>query len=210
MTPVGEAAITLKLLSAVEEDSSLSQRSAARELGVALGLVNSYLKRCARKGLIKVSEAPANRFAYYLTPKGFAEKSRLTREYLSVSFNFFRGARDQCSVLIQECADRGWRRVALAGAGDLAEIATLCARDTRITLLGIVDDGAQTASIGGYRVVKRLGDLGPVDAVIITDFDDSQGTFDRISEQVEKERVLAPRLLNITREPATLEPMERP
>ncbi len=82
--------ITLGLLTAVEANSQLTQRSAAKELGVALGLVNAYLKRCIRKGLIKVKQAPANRYAYYVTPKGFAEKSRLTVEYLSVSLAFFR------------------------------------------------------------------------------------------------------------------------
>ena len=44
-------------------------------MGVALGLANSYLKRCIRKGFIKITEAPANRYLYYLTPQGFAEKA---------------------------------------------------------------------------------------------------------------------------------------
>jgi len=119
--------ITLGLLTAVEANSQLTQRSAAKELGVALGLVNAYLKRCIRKGLIKVKQAPANRYAYYVTPKGFAEKSRLTVEYLSVSLAFFRSARSQCSDLFAECVARGHTRIALAGVGELAEIATLCA-----------------------------------------------------------------------------------
>ena len=40
--------ITLGLLNAVEESSSVTQRAVAKELGVALGLVNSYLKRCVK------------------------------------------------------------------------------------------------------------------------------------------------------------------
>ena len=75
--------IVLGLLSSVEHDGDRSQRRIAAELGIALGLVNAYLKRCIKKGLVKVSEAPARRYAYYLTPQGFAEKSRLTVEYLS-------------------------------------------------------------------------------------------------------------------------------
>src|SRR5690606_37860641 len=88
-----ETEITLRLLTAVERNSGLTQRSAARELGIALGLTNAYLKRCAHKGWIKIQQAPANRYAYYLTPTGFAEKTRLTRDYLTISFNFFRNAR---------------------------------------------------------------------------------------------------------------------
>ena len=90
-----ETEITLGLLNAVHDNSAVTQRTVARELGIALGLANAYLKRCVKKGLIKVSQVPPNRYAYYLTPQGFAEKSRLTAEYLSYSFTFFRRAREQ-------------------------------------------------------------------------------------------------------------------
>ena len=67
-----EERLTLELLDAIERRSDVSQRHLARQMGVALGLANSYLRRCAKKGLVKVREAPANRYFYYLTPKGFA------------------------------------------------------------------------------------------------------------------------------------------
>ncbi len=85
-----ETEIMLEVLSAVERDSRITQRSLSHDLGIALGLANAYLKRCTKKGLIKIRQVPLNRYAYYLTPKGFAKKSRLTAEYLAVSFNFFR------------------------------------------------------------------------------------------------------------------------
>src|SRR5271157_788176 len=89
--------ILLDLLNSVERDGGQSQRRLASELGIALGLVNAYLRRCVNKGLIKVSHAPARRYVYYLTPQGFAEKSRLTVEYLTSSFSFFRQARADCT-----------------------------------------------------------------------------------------------------------------
>src|SRR5436190_22361295 len=87
-----EERIVLHLLNSVD-DGAQSQRRIAEELGIALGLVNAYLKRCVKKGFVKVSQAPARRYAYYLTPNGFAEKSRLTVQYLSDSFAFFRQAK---------------------------------------------------------------------------------------------------------------------
>ena len=81
--------IVLGLLEAVERESAQSQRRLAAELGIALGLVNIYLKRCVNKGLLKMAQAPARRYAYYLTPQGFAEKARLTLEYMSYSFELF-------------------------------------------------------------------------------------------------------------------------
>ena len=64
-----EDRIVLGLLESVERGSARSQRRLAAELGIALGLVNLYLKRCVNKGLVKVAEAPARRYAYYLTPR---------------------------------------------------------------------------------------------------------------------------------------------
>ena len=83
-----EEVLTLEILDVIQKQSDVSQRHLAQHLGVALGLANSYLKRCVRKGLIKITEAPANRYLYYLTPMGFAEKSRLTARYLNYSFSF--------------------------------------------------------------------------------------------------------------------------
>src|SRR5215510_8474273 len=124
-----EPDILLSVLDAVERDPTLTQRSVARDLGIALGLVNTYLKRCVRKGLVKVSQVPRRRYAYYLTPQGFAEKSRLTATYLSQSFSFFRRARGECAELFAAAVRRGHQRLALVGDGDLAEIASLVARD---------------------------------------------------------------------------------
>src|SRR5215468_1944263 len=77
--------VVLGLLESVERNGAQSQRHIAAELGIALGLVNAYLGRCVKKGLVKVHNAPARRYAYYLTPQGFAEKSRLTVQFLSDS-----------------------------------------------------------------------------------------------------------------------------
>src|ERR1700682_511071 len=114
--------IVLDLLTSVEHDGERSQRHIAAELGIALGLVNAYLKRCVKKGLVKVHDAPARRYAYYLTPRGFAEKSRLTVQYLSNSFSFFRLAKADCARVLEAAQAKGFGRVVLAGKSDLAEI----------------------------------------------------------------------------------------
>lgn len=199
-----EAQITLGLLTAVEGNSQLTQRSLASELGIALGLANAYLKRCVRKGLIKVTQVPANRYAYYLTPQGFAEKSRLTAEYLTVSFRFFRRAREDCAAAFDDCLARGWRRIVLAGIGDLGEVAFLCASDVPVTVVGFHDPASARPRFLNLPVAKRLEELSPFDAVILTDFRDPQATFNALTQELAEERVIAPALLGISREPPTL------
>lgn len=194
-----ESEITLGLLNAVHADSDITQRSIASELGIALGLANAYLKRCVRKGYIKVSQIPRRRYAYYLTPKGFAEKARLTSQYLSYSFTFFREARTACAEQLARCEARRWRRVALAGVGDLAEIATLCARDSTVELCGIVDPGYARPTFAGMPVVADAARLAPVDAVIVTDVTTPQDTYAALRAHFPDERVLAPEFLQIAR-----------
>jgi len=200
-----EAEITLGLLQAVHENDSLTQRSAAQDLGIALGLANAYLKRCVKKGLIKVQQVPPNRYAYYLTPKGFAEKSRLTAEYLSYSFSVFRRARADCEALFADCAQRGRRRVALCGVSDVAEIAILCAREFPVEIVGLVDpayrDGGD-ASFHDLPVERYLIELGALDAAMVTDMKDAQGVFERLISQMPSDRVLTPAVLCVSRKAA--------
>jgi DNA-binding MarR family transcriptional regulator len=202
-TRSAEAQITLGMLNAVEENAVLTQRSLARGLGIALGLANAYLKRCVTKGYIKVTQAPANRYAYYLTPKGFAEKSRLTTQYLTNSFDFFRLARNQCDALFAECEVKGWIRIALCGAGELAEIAILCADSHAVQLIGLIAmDGGP--GVGKLPLVGDLAALSEPDAVLITDQRTPQRSYDRMVTRLPRDRVLAPRLLNISRSPPRL------
>src|SRR6516162_10741357 len=148
------AHIVLGLLESVERDGAQSQRKLASDLGIALGLVNAYLKRCVKKGFLKISQAPARRYAYYLTPHGFAEKSRLTVEYLSSSFSFFRQAREDCSLVLEGARARGWKRIALMGMSDLAEIATICALEQGVSIAAVVDAEATRDRFVGIPVVR--------------------------------------------------------
>ena len=153
---IGNRDIVLGLLTSIERDSAVTQRKLAGDLGIALGLANAYLRRCVRKGLVKMRQAPLNRYAYYLTPQGFAEKSRLTAEYLAVSLDFFRRARSDCMDLFQQCAAREWRMVALYGAGELAEIAVLSAGESGVGIVCVVDPEWAGRNCAGLAVVADL------------------------------------------------------
>jgi len=189
--------ILLGVLSAVETDAQISQRRMSHDLGVALGLANAYLKRCVRKGWIKIQQVPRRRYAYYLTPQGFAEKSRLAGEYFSTSFNFFRRARGQVSELMDYCSVRGWRNVALAGISDLAEIAVICAHDFPITVVAIVEPARAGGHFCGLPVKASFADCGTVDAVIITDLAAPEPAYRSAVTQIDAQRVFAPSLLRV-------------
>jgi DNA-binding MarR family transcriptional regulator len=190
--------IVLGLLSSVENDGARSQRRIAADLGIALGLVNAYLKRCVKKGLVKVHDAPARRYAYYLTPQGFAEKSRLTVEYLSHSFSFFRAAKSDCARVFEQAKGHGFGRVVLVGKSDLAEIAILCAVEAGIAIVAVVDPDSEDLRFVGVPVCKSFADVkSQFDAAIVTDVTHAQASFDAAVVACGADRVIAPQLLGL-------------
>jgi DNA-binding MarR family transcriptional regulator len=192
------ARIVLGLLESVERDGAQSQRKLASDLGIALGLVNAYLKRCVKKGLLKIGQAPARRYAYYLTPHGFAEKSRLTVEYLSRSFSFFRRAREDCSSVLKAARARGWNRIALLGVSDLAEIATICALEQGITIVAVVDGKTGMDRFVGAPLVASLDAvLGDFDALVVTDLQATRESVKAALNAIGVERVFVPALLGL-------------
>jgi len=192
MTPPlpGRERVMLGMLHSLEQDATQSQRSMANEFGVALGLINACLRHCVRKGYVKVRRIPARRYAYFLTPKGIAEKTRLTVAHLSHSLSFFRQAREDCERAFAHAEQRRWLRIAIAGAGDLAEIAFLCADGRKAGLVGLIQPGLTQSTFRGMPVVKELSSLSRVDAVMITDQTSPQQTYDLLVTQLPAERVM--------------------
>jgi hypothetical protein len=194
----GTDRIVLGLLTSVEADGARSQRRIAAELGVALGLVNAYLRRAIKKGLVKVGQAPARRYAYYLTPQGFSEKSRLTIEYLSSSFSLFRKAKEDFAGIFARAHALGLERIVLAGKSDLCEIAVLCAVDSPISIVAIVDPDETSGRFIGIKVVSSYDEVAePFDAVVVTHLIRAKAAFDHAIDTFGTERVLAPDLLGL-------------
>ncbi|WOH48849.1 winged helix-turn-helix transcriptional regulator [Bradyrhizobium sp. sBnM-33] len=190
--------LVLGLLTSVETDGARSQRRIAAELGVALGLVNAYLKRAIKKGFVKVGQAPARRYAYYLTPQGFSEKSRLTIAYLSSSFSLFRQAKEEYGQTFDRAHALGFQRIVLTGKSDLCEIAILCAVDSPISIVAVVDPDETATRFIGVNVVPSYDAVGePFDAVVVTHLMRARSTFDHAVAMFGAERVLAPDLLGL-------------
>lgn len=189
--------IMLGVLTAVDRNADVSQRTISRDLDIALGLANAYLKRCMRKGWIRIQQVPRRRYLYYLTPQGFAEKTRLTGQYLSSSFTFFRRAREQVSELMAECVERGWSRIAFAGVSELAEVGMICAHDYAVDVVCVVDEGRAGTTFCGLPVHASLAEARRIDAVIVTSLEDTAETFEHVAGQIGRERVLVPALVRL-------------
>jgi len=162
---------SLMLLDEISKGEPLSQRDLSKRLGIALGLVNSYMKNLVAKGYITVKTIPAKRYAYYLTPKGFTEKTRLTYHLLQDYTRIYREARTNLKRLFKAMSDSGARRVVFAGVDEVAEIAYLTLQETNLELTGVVDE-EKAGEIFFGKMIRPLEELTEMDydCVVITSY----------------------------------------
>lgn len=179
-----EQKVMVHLLSEIERNPSFTQRGLASELNIALGLMNQYLKRCLTKGWIRASQVSPRRITYFLTPEGFVEKSHMVKDYLARSMTFFRDARVQCEEVFEHCKLKGWSKIALVGAGDLADIAKLVASGSDCII----------------EVVSIDADFKEFEAVIVTDVMNPQNAYDAIKYKIDYHRLLTLKLLHISKQ----------
>jgi len=166
----------LRLLTAIEEGTPLTQRALAERLGVALGLANLCLKRLASLGYIKVvhfNDRPAarKRLRYLLTPKGLAEKSRLAYEHMVYSLHLYRRARQTLRESLGSLRERGMKRMALYGTGEAAELAYLTLKECGLEPVGIYAS-VPSGTFLGFPVLP-LADLNAddIDGLVVATFD---------------------------------------
>jgi DNA-binding MarR family transcriptional regulator len=194
----GRVAETVKLLDNVESNGTANQRFLAHEIGVSIGLANALVRRAVKKGLIKMKQAPARRYIYYLTPKGLTEKSRLVAEYLDFSLTFFRAARNEYNELFTRCARQGQKRVVLCGVGELAEIATLAAIGSGVEIVAIYDLETNQSHYAGLPILRDLAELPPESVSAVTDGRRAQATFDLLVSTWGRDRILCPKFLRVS------------
>lgn len=124
---------TLAVLETVEQSSEATQRQIASTTGLSLGLVNAIVKDLAKRGLIKISQVPRRRLLYYLTPRGFAEKSALLFRVVKTVQDDYQQIRVQLFEQAQGMKDKKIGELAIHGDPFLLEIGCICCLE-----LGIV------------------------------------------------------------------------
>lgn len=167
------------LMTEIAGDEPISQREISRRLGIAVGLVNSYLKNLVAKGFVRVKDFPSNRYAYLLTPQGVAEKSRLAYQHLSYFTNLYTVARKDYLDLFRRLEAHGVQKVAFCGVDEVAEIAYLSLKQTGIELQVVMDLNAAGSDFFGNTVKPVSANLNL--PVVITSLKQSAAYLDMLN-----------------------------
>ena len=170
-TPGTEHYRSLQILDELSNNDSLTQRDLSNRLGIALGLVNSYIKNLVKKGYITVKAIPTKRYAYYLTPQGFTEKTRLTYDLLHDYTRVYREARKNLKILFKEMQDEGIKKVVFAGADETGEIAYITLQETLLELVGVLDNEMDGKDFFG-RPIQQVQAVQNMryDAIVVTSY----------------------------------------
>jgi DNA-binding MarR family transcriptional regulator len=182
---------SLQILDELSNNDAMTQRDLSQRLGIALGLVNSYIKNLVAKGFITVRNIPTKRYAYYLTPKGFAEKSRLAYDLLQDYTRIYREARNNYRQLFFELERAGAKRIVFAGADEVAEFAYITLQDTKLELAGVIDmDKAGELFLG--RKIAPMSGLKDMeyDSIVITSYLNRYKVYEALTNNdVNKDRI---------------------
>jgi DNA-binding MarR family transcriptional regulator len=181
----------LRLLEELERNPIISQRELSHIFGIALGVTNACLKRMVRKGWVRIRGFDHRKIGYYLTPKGFLEKSRLTFHLVSGIVQHYSELKQVIGERLLEMQRDGKKRVVFYGVSDEMEVAYITLQGVNLKLVGIVEDDEKVTPriIFGYEIepVSRVQELKP-DCILITSLTENdlkrgrlKGIFDRNS-----------------------------
>ena len=162
----------LELLQELEKNPIISQRELSHKFGIALGVTNACLKRMGRRGWIRITGFNHHKIGYYLTPKGFAEKAKLTLHLVSWTVQHYSALKEIIGKKFLEMQDRGIERIAFYGVSDEMEVAYITLQGVNLELVGIVEDEDKMINkkeIFGFKLrdMSEIETMKP-DAVLIT------------------------------------------
>ena len=187
----------LHILSDISNGIFHSQRKISRQLGISVGLANLYIKRCMKKGWIKLQTVPKRRYIYYLTPKGFIEKSKLTAEYLSSSFSLYRNMRKDCLKILTKCKKEN-NKIVLYSGSELSEVFILTAKEINLEFYGIVIPNSNLKNFFGIKVFPKVSKNSvKIETIILCDIQNSYDTFLKLKKFFPKKEIIVPQILNI-------------
>lgn len=182
----------LRLLEELEKNPLVSQRELSHKFNIALGVTNACLKRMARKGLIRIRGFNHRKIGYYLTPKGFAEKAKLTFDLISHIVQHYSELKKIISERLLEMQNNGSQRVVFYGVSDEMEVAYITLQGVNLNLVAIVEDDERVTPqiIFGYEIepVSRIQEFKP-DGILITSLTENHAKRERLEGILGQRRV---------------------
>lgn len=131
------------ILDLIEKNKNITQREMSIAIGVAVSMINSYVDGYEQKGYIKRKYLSTKTVEYFVTKKGKERRKLLNIWYFKSSQIVYQSAKDNITSFLNQIIEKGFKKILLYGAGEVAEIMLqVIQSDERIPLeiLAVVDD----------------------------------------------------------------------
>lgn len=118
-----------KIISELSKNASASQRYLSKVSKLSLGMVNIVLHRLIEKGHMKIKQLDGRKVQYLLTPKGFSEKVKRSRQYVSNTISLISVMKDAVKKIISDYHAQGTKKFCVLGRGELLSVIEMAVKE---------------------------------------------------------------------------------
>jgi len=136
------------ILDLVEKNKDITQREISKTIGIAVSMVNDHLDTYVKQGFIKRKKHTTKTVEYLITKKGTERRKVLNIWYLKSSHSIYMQAKDNITTFLNQIIDKGFKKILLYGAGEVAEIILQVMNDDNtlpLQVVGVIDDNESKA-----------------------------------------------------------------
>lgn len=139
----------LQILNLLTSNPQVTQRGIANSVGISLAMVNFYLEKYEKDGVLKISRDSTRAGLYSLTKRGHEKRKLLNMEFLEASLDVYNQAKNECINFIEKIKEDGFKKLIFYGAGEVCELLLYVMNNIRevdLEVLAVIDD--DSAKIG--------------------------------------------------------------
>lgn len=142
----------LLILDLIEKNKNITQRQMSDVLGSSVAMTNNYLSEIEERGLLEREYISTKEVIYHITNKGKEIRKYLSITFLNESQKMYDGAKEELLKFVEGIKEKGFKKILLYGAGEVAEIFLNAIKD-EIEVLAVIDDDQ---SKQGKELVNKL------------------------------------------------------
>lgn len=138
------------ILDLIEKNAHITQREMALSIGVAVSMINGYIENFEELALIKRKKYSSKDVDYIITKKGLERRKLLNIWYLKSSYNVYLSAKNNIIIFLNQIMKKGFKKIVLYGAGEVAEIMLQVMNDHKqlpLNVVAVIDDNKYRVGI---------------------------------------------------------------
>ena len=131
------------ILDLIEKNSNVTQRELSKTVGSSVSMINSYIDDYEKEDYLQRVYITNKNLEYKITKKGIERKKLLNISYLKASHSIYNFAKENILTFLKQVLEKGFKKIFLYGAGEVAEIMLNVVSENDnvpLEIVGVIDD----------------------------------------------------------------------